>query len=100
MAKSKTLKVPTWLGNVELRYYDNRRDFYDSVGLTYIKNHPHTEIVNQIEMYYRVEYDQTKSGHKIGFRITGLTELGEIVLEMKNKLQANGSSFDKITFYL
>lgn len=100
MAKSKTLKVPTWLGNVELRYYDNRRDFYDSVGLTYIKNHPHTEIVNQMEMYYRVEYDQTKSGHKIGFRITGLTELGEIVLEMKNKLLANGSSFDKITFYL
>ena len=100
MAKSKTLKVPTWLGEVELRYYDNRRDFYDSVGLTYVKNHPHTEVVNQIEMYYRVEYDQTKSGHKIGFRIIELTELGEIVLQMKNKLEANGSSFDKITFYL
>ena len=97
---SKTLKVPTWLGNVELRYYDNRRDFYDSVGLTYVKNHPHTEVVNQIEMYYRVEYDQTRSGHKIGFKVVGLTELGEIVLERKNKLEANGSSFDKITFYL
>ena len=54
-----------------------------------------------MEMYYRVEYDKTKSGHKIGFKITGLTELGQIVLEMKEKLEeANGSSFNKITFYL
>lgn len=96
-----TIKVPSWLGNVEFRRYENRKDLYDEIGLKYVRNYPHTEVAQQLEMFYIVEYEPTKSNNKIGFRVIGLTPLGEIALEMREQLKkASGSSLEKITFFL
>ena len=100
MTKSKTLKVPSWLGRIECRHYKNRRDLYSEIGLLYVTNYPHEEVVFQLEQLYVVKYDETKSGRKIGFEVVGLSELGEITLRMKSELEEVGSSFDKIIFCL
>ena len=93
MAKKATI-VPNWLGQVEFRTYKNRKDFYLSVGLRWIINEPHFEVMEQLKKFYVVEQEEGKHS----FVVIGYTEEGIKMLEVKEKLEANNFGSSRIIF--
>ena len=82
MAKVADLKVPSWIDRVELRTYKNRRDFYESIGLRWVINEPHFEVMEQLKKFYVVEQEEGKHS----FTVIKMNELGEQMLEVKKSL--------------